>query len=119
MSLYHDRPKTYVAIKNTILKPLNGSFNIYLILSPFLMVINICIIIRRILPALGCYGLTLSVINLSLSLYLIIFIPVRLIEISLSLVFRNAVTKLIVLYLIKQLERKISFEELTKKLIIK
>ncbi len=83
------------------------------------MVINICIIIMRILPALGFYGLTLSVINLSLSLYLIIFIPVRLIEISLSLVFRNAVTKLIVLYLIKQLDRKISFEELTKKLIIK
>jgi len=83
------------------------------------MVINICIIIMRILPALGCYGLTLSVINLSISLSLIIFIPVRLIKISLSLVFRNAVTKLIVLYLIKQLDRKISFEELTKKLIIK
>ena len=63
------------------------------------MVINICIII--ISTALGRYGLTLSVINLSLSLSLIIFIPVRLIEISLSLVFRNVVTKLILLYLIK------------------
>ena len=68
------------------------------------MVINICIII--ISTALGYYGLTLSVINLSLSLSLIIFIPVRLIEISLSLVFRNVVTKLILLYLIKQLDRK-------------
>ena len=97
--------KTYVAIKNNILKPLNVSFNIFLILSPFLMVINICIIII-IRPALGRYGLTLSVINLSLSLSLIIFIPVRLIEISLSLVFRNVVTKLILLYLIKQLDRK-------------
>ena len=63
------------------------------------MVINICIII--ISTALGHYGLTLSVINLSLSLSLIIFVPVRLIEISLSLVFRNVVTKLILLYLIK------------------